>query len=251
MYTIELLLFLVLGFSVGSFLNVLIYRIPKRESILGRSYCDNCKKKLLWYDLIPLVSFVYLKGKCRFCKRKINFSIPLIELATAILFVLTFLKFPIIADFNLWFFLFFLSSLIVIFFTDLEDGIIPDKIIFPLFFLSLIYTVLTPNLLSHFLSFVIVFITFLLIDFLTRGKGLGLGDVKLMAIFGLIFGFPKVIIPLYLAFLTGAIVSLILVLWGKKRFHEDTIPFGPFLVIGGIIGVFMGEQLVSLLLSFW
>lgn len=248
---LELILFLILGFSIGSFLNMLVYRLPKGQFIFGRSYCDNCRKTLLWYDLIPLFSFIILSGKCRFCKKKINNQAPLVETLTALLFVCLLLKYPILTDLNLWFFLFFVSSLITIFFIDLNDGIIPNKITFPLFFISLIYVTLNPNLFNHILSSFFIFLLFLMIYLLTKGRGIGFGDVKLVLVIGLVFGFPKIIITSYLAFLTGAIVSLILILWGKKHLHKDTIPFGPFLVIGAIVGIFLGDSLVSLLLSFW
>ena len=243
-------LFFIFGISIGSFLNVLIYRIPKKENIFGRSYCDHCKKRLPWYDLVPIISFLSLHGKCRFCKKNIDSSIPFVEITTALLFIAAFLKFPIPTDYNLWFYLYFVSSLIAIFFIDFKSEIIPDKIIFPALFVSILFLILSNNSLNHILSGIGAFVFFLILSLLTRGKGMGGGDIKLVTLLGVILGFPNILISVYLAFLTGGILSLILILWKKKRFKGDTIPFGPFLALFGIISLFFGNQMVSLLLSF-
>lgn len=244
------ILIFVLGLSVGSFLNVLIYRLPKNENILGRSYCDHCKKRLFWYDLVPFLSYILLSGKCRYCKEEIDPFIPVVELITALLFTAIFLKFPIITDYNLWFYLYFVSSLIVVFFTDLKSEIIPDKIVFPALVFSIIFAILSVNPLNHILSGVGAFIFFILLALVTKGRGMGGGDIKLALFLGLILGFPNIVFSLYLAFLTGGVVSLILILWKKKKARGDTIPFGPFLVISGIISLIFTNQAVSLLLSF-
>lgn len=244
-------LFFILGLVVGSFLNVLIYRLPKNQSILGRSYCDRCKKTLPWFDLIPLLSFVFLSGRCRFCKKKIDWQIPTVELLSALSFVFIFLKFPLVTSLSLWFYLFFTSSLIAIFFIDLENGIIPDKITFPLFAVSVFYILPDFNFVNHLFSFIFTFLFFFLIFFVTQGRGIGFGDVKLASILGLVFGFPQIIVLLYLAFLTGGLISLILILWEKKHFRKDTISFGPFLVFGTMLTIFWGNQLVLLSSNFW
>lgn len=247
----EAIFFLIVGLSIGSFLNVLIYRIPRNEGFLsGRSYCDNCKKNLFWYDLIPVISFFLLKGKCRFCKNKISKQIPLVELLTAFLFLTTFLKFPVVSI-DLLFYLFIICSLVVIFFIDLNKGIIPNKILYPVFIVTLIFIFyFSPNFINHVISALASFLFFFLIYFLTKGKGMGFGDVKFAGFLGLLFGFPAVFICLYTAFLTGGVVGLILVIWGKKRFKKDTIAFGPFLSFGGVITIFLGDLLVLRLLSF-
>lgn len=245
-----MVLFLVLGFFIGSFLNVLIYRLPKNESFLkSRSYCDNCKKTLPWYDLIPLLSFVFLKGGCRFCKKNINYQIPLVEAVTGVLFAALYLKFSDIYDPIFYFNLLVLSGLIVIFFTDLNNEIIPDKILFPLFVLTLFFS-LDQNLLNHIFGGLLSFLFFLVIYLLSKGKAMGFGDVKFASLLGLLFGLPLSILSFYVAFLTGGITSLILILWGKKSLRKDTIPFGPFLSLGGVISIFLGDLLVSRLLSF-
>lgn len=247
---LEIILFFVFGLFVGSFLNVLIYRIPKDEGFLaGRSYCDNCKKNLNWYDLIPLLSYIALKGKCRFCKNKISRQIPLVELLTGIFFVLALLKYPLL-DISFIFYILVICSFLVIFFTDLGKGIIPNKILYPTFVIILIYVFSNQNLINHLISSFASFIFFFLIYFLSKGKGMGFGDVKFAAVLGLLLGFPLVITCFYIGFLTGGIVGLILVIWRKKRFKKDTIPFGPFLSLAGLISIFLGDLLVSRLLSF-
>ncbi len=267
----------ILGLSIGSFLNVLIDRIPKDESpFKGRSYCDKCKKTLKWHDLIPLISHLYLKGKCRYCRAHISFYYPLVELVTGILFVIAFvyvyglqstvysLSFSIFnSQFSIFlYYLFILSCFIVIFFTDIKYGIIPDKIVYPAIAIVTIYNLQFFHIRQGFggqatnnylLSAFGAFGFFLTLYLITRGKGMGFGDVKLSFLLGLVLGFPKVVVALYLAFLTGAIVGSILIIWRKKKLKGGTIPFGPFLIIGAVLSLFFGEKiihLVSLWLSF-
>lgn len=241
---------------------MLIDRIPHGESITkGRSYCDHCKKPLKWYDLIPVFSFLLLSGRCRYCRKKISLQYPLVELATGLLFIFVYwwdlgrfmiydLRFTNVIE--LFYLLFITSSFIVIFVTDLKYGIIPDKIIFPGIFVSLFYLILnTPYLiLGYFLSAIGAFLFFLALFLLTKGKGMGFGDVKLAFLLGLILGFPGIVVAGYTAFLTGAVVSTILVLWGKKRFFGGTIPFGPFLILGAFSGVFFKDFLIEKALGF-
>lgn len=250
----ELIIFL-FGLAVGSFLNVLIDRLPRDESIIkGRSYCDNCKKPLLWCDLIPLFSFVLLKGKCRHCRSPISLYYPIVELTTGILFVLVFLFFSqegimnhelrIMGLISVIYYLFIVPCLIVVFFTDLKYGIIPDRIVYPAILVSLLYLFIIPNSLFmiHVLSGLGAFLFFLFLYIITRGRGMGFGDVKLVFLLGLFLGWPYIIVALYFAFLTGAIVGCILILWRKKKLTGGTIPFGPFLVLGAIIAMFWGTR---------
>lgn len=273
----ELIIFF-FGLAVGSFLNVLIDRLPGDESVIkGRSYCDHCKKQLSWYDLIPLVSFLFLRGKCRYCHFPISYYYPTVELVTSVMFVLIFfLTFtseepPLsgvtseVADLStealakvegllrggssdlvtFGYYLFIISSFIAIFFTDLKYGIIPDKVVFAAILVSFFFLISQyPNILiSNVLSAFGAFLFFLLLHLVTRGRGMGLGDVKLVFLLGLFLGFPKVIVAFYIAFLTGAVVGCILVLWRKKKLSGGAIPFGPFLVLGAIIAMFWGPVL--------
>lgn len=251
-----LLILFIFGLFIGSFLNVLVDRIPKGESpIKGRSYCDKCKKNLKWYDLIPLLSFIFLKGKCRYCQTHLSFYYPIVEVVTGILFVLVFifvsgesimyqvLSIKYVLD--LLYYLFIVSSLIVIFFADLKYRIIPDKIIFPAILVSLAYILLNTYYLIPILSALGASLFFLFLFLITKGRGMGFGDVKFSFLMGLILGFPNIVVSLYVAFLTGAIVGCILILWQKKRIRGTSIPFGPFLVIGSLTAIFFGDVLAQ------
>lgn len=258
-------LIFVFGLVIGSFLNVLIYRLPQDMSIFGRSFCPKCRKKISWSDNIPLVSFVLLRGKCRKCHSPIFWQYPIVELLTGFMFVIViWFFFPVNFQFSIFiihqnasfayfqlilsmaYYLLIISTLIIIFFTDLRYGIIPDKITLPAVVISFIFLISQyPNLLvSNFLSGLgaAVFLGFLFL--ITRGRGMGLGDVKLAFLLGLFLGFPKIIPAFYLAFLTGAGVSIILILAGKKRFGQ-TISFGPFLVFGTILVFFFHEKILA------
>lgn len=253
----------IFGLFIGSFLNVLADRLPRGESVVrGRSHCEKCKKTLQWYDLIPLASYVFLRGKCRYCHTRLSFIYPIVEITTGVLFVITTifvlngLKFSI-SDFkfliSLIYYLFIVSSLIVIFFADLKYEIIPDKIVFPAIVVSALYLILNTQyaILPYLLSALGAGLFFLLLFLITKGKGMGLGDVKFAFLMGLILGFPNIVVSLYIAFLTGAIIGVALILWKRRKMSGATIPFGPFLVLGTLTALFWGgiifQKTISLL----
>lgn len=208
----------ILGLAVGSFLNVLIDRLPKGQNVLtGRSRCDYCSKTLRWYELIPLFSFFIQGGRCRRCHKKLSWQYPIVELATGIAFFYG--VHPLL-----------FSSLLVIFVADLKYQIIPDSMIV----IGVIGVI--GAIRENFFAAAGAAGFFLLLYVITRGRGMGLGDVKLAFLMGLILGFPKIVIACYLAFLTGAAVGVILILLGKKRW-KSKIAFGPFLVIGTLIAL--------------
>lgn len=258
-----IIIILILGLFFGSFLGVLVDRIPKNKNFIkGRSHCDKCKKELGILDLIPVLSFVFLKGKCRYCHAKLSFLYPIIEISTGIMFAVTYIfvvsnqiqnpNYLIINPLSLipfLYYLFIISSFIVIFFTDLKYGIIPDKIIFPAIAVSFLYLIFNTKypILNHLLSGFGALLFFLLISFIfyaiTKKQGMGGGDMKLSLLLGLFLGFPGIVISLYLAFLTGGILSIILIIWKKKAFLKDALPFGPFLIIGTLISLFWGNQI--------
>jgi len=232
-----------LGLVIGSFLNVVIYRLPRGLGFVrGRSFCPKCKHKINWFDNVPVISFLILKGRCRFCGRKISWRYPLIELLAGALFYLSYLSHLSFLNYLL------ICGLVVIFFIDLEHQIIPDEIVIPLSVLFLGYRLLTniQYLISNFLITGIVSFLFLyLIHLLTKGKGMGLGDVKLAFLMGLVLGFPKIVVAFYLAFLTGAFVGVILILLSRAKLKQK-IAFGPFLVFGTIFSLLWGEKIVTL-----
>ncbi len=253
---LSLFLLFVISIHVGSFLNVLIDRIPKGEGFVkGRSYCDHCKKRLRAFDLVPLFSFIFLRGKCRYCGQRISLYYPLVELLTALLFLLAIYSLPTAANQlfvmshlpSTLYYLFIVSCLITIFFTDLKYGIIPDKIVYPAILISFLFLILNSKflILNYLLSGLGAGLFFLILHVATRGKGMGAGDVKLAFLMGFLLGAPLVIISLYLAFLTGAAVSLILILWRKKT-RKDTISFGPFLTLGTYASLFWGKEILQI-----
>ncbi len=253
----EFIILFIFGLCIGSFLNVLADRLPQDGSVIkGRSRCDKCKKTLKWYDLIPLLSFVNLKGKCRYCHARLSFFYPIIELTTGVMFAITTFFILngsqfLISNFQLLitliYYLFIVSSLIVIFFADLKYGIIPDKIIFPSALISIAYLFFNHQslIINHLLSAIGASFFFLLLFLITKGRGMGFGDVKYAFLMGLVLGFPNIIVSLYVAFLTGAIVGCILIIWRKKALRGTSIPFGPFLVLGTLSAIFYGEVLVQ------
>lgn len=261
------LFFLILGLFIGSFLNVLVDRLPNgKNPLVGRSHCDYCKKVLAWNDLIPVVSFISTKGRCKYCKHKLSVFYPIVEISTGLLFIITYLFYMGNAV-GLVFSLFIVSVMIVIFFADLKYGIIPDLIVFPAIIISLIFLVLNnkpvigefilnpvsvhgnpSSLPFYLLSAVMCFLLFLFLFVATKGRAMGFGDVKFAFLLGLVLGPFPTIIMLYVAFLTGAIVGLILILW-KKKGMKHAIPFGPFLVEGFLISYFLGPQITHLILG--
>ncbi len=242
------LLLFIFGLIIGSFLNVLIDRLPLEETIKGRSHCDYCRHQLSALDLVPVLSFFYLKGSCRYCRQKISWFYPLVELTTAILFVLSWAYFPFHTFAIKVAYLGIVSCLIVVFFSDLKYQMIPDSIQIAFFVFSLF--ALGENIaplpfMRHAAASVGVMGPILLIYLFTRGVGMGFGDVKFTLTLGFLLGLEKGFIGLYLAFIIGAAFSIVLILLGKKRL-KSKIAFGPFLVTGAFIVLFWGDQLIEL-----
>ena len=222
----QLVFLFILGIITGSFLNVLALRLPKGESIWGRSRCDKCHKTLQWYDLVPLLSFVFSLGKCRYCKTPISPSYFFIELATGLLFV----WFDRILD------LIILGALIVIFIADLKYMTVPDIVAWPA--MALVIVLYPENWLGALLA-AGFFALFVLVS---RETWMGWGDVEIAFIMGFMLGFPEVIFALTLAFWLGAIVGVILIIKNKKNL-KSAIPFGPFLIIATILTLKLGFPL--------
>lgn len=246
-FFIILTLIFMIGITIGSFLNVLIDRLPRGESIMGRSYCEYCKHKLSWFDLFPLVSCLMLSGRCRYCNKKIPLGILFIELLTGVLFMLSFIYLGnTIQEKALY--LVIVSSLIVVFFADVKYMIIPDSIQLSIAiasFLLLLIRGLTLQILETRISAAVVTMLPLLIIYkFTKGKGMGFGDVKLALTIGLLFGLFGGALVLYIAFVTGSLTGLLLIIVKRKKLKQ-TIAFGPFLVIGITTMLFWGNQIVT------
>lgn len=247
------------GAVFGSFLNVLIYRLSKGQSpFVGRSKCPSCKKQISWQHNIPLISFFWLRGKCANCHKKISWHYPLVELLTASLFLWWYLigmnffrlegNYLDIVQPVFWLVMGML--LMVVFFADLWFGVIPDLINLLVLGLALIYRIVLVTtgqmrLIDFELAIMaglVLYLIFYFLVYITKGKGFGLGDVKLAPGLGLLLGWQKTIILWFVSFILGSLVAIILLLLRKKSMKQ-TIPFGPFLVIGTGIALFFGDKL--------
>jgi leader peptidase (prepilin peptidase) / N-methyltransferase len=248
------LFLLILGAVIGSFLNVVIYRLPRNESLVfPPSHCPHCRHKLSVIDLIPVVSYILIGGKCRYCHQPISPLYPIVESLTAVLFVTTYLLSIQHGFVYLSYILFILCILIAIFFIDLLKGIIPLYLVIVGSMVTIAYLAYAFSLtaiLTHVLSGLLAFGFFFFLFAITKGRGMGFGDVMLVFLLGLILGFPNIAIALYISFLSGAVFSLILIAIGSKRIRHDTIPFGPFLVLGTLVSLFWGNQIVEIVLQY-
>ncbi len=266
------LIIFIFGTCLGSFLNCIIYRLENRQSFLkGRSFCPNCQHQLTFFDLMPILSFVILRGKCRYCGKKISWQYPAVEIAAGILFLLIFLRFtvyPVWPSGTLPFiiYLFIISSLLIIIFVyDLKHYIIPDKVIYPAIGLVFLYRLFESfgfNVSSFlpagqadmlqvsrsFLGFLLTGISagafFFLLWLCSQGKWMGLGDVKLAFFIGLFLGLPNVLAAMFLAFFIGAIIGTGLIIGGKKTLKSQ-VPFGPFLIAGTFLALFWGREIIN------
>jgi len=233
------------GLVVGSFLNVVIDRLPRGESLLfPSSRCEACGRGLSTRDLLPVLSYVLLRGKCRFCGVPISWRLPLVELLTGGLFA--FLAWRLGLGLELFSSLVYVALFVPIFFIDLREGIIPDVIVFPGMALALGLALLEGRAVPALVGGGVGFGLFLAIYFLARG-GMGPGDVKLAGLLGLINGWPLVLVALLLAFVSGGLLaSVFLALRLKGR--KAPIPFGPFLVGGSFVALLWGQGLLDLYL---
>lgn len=247
----------VFGLTIGSFLNVLICRLPRGESILGHSKCPKCQKRISWRENIPFLSFVFLKGRCRNCRLPISLEYPIVELLTGFLFLWLFFIYGRQSMFLIYGF-FLISLFLVIAFIDLRHFVILDSLISAGFIIASLYLILNAlyfilpcNFFSCSVSdslFGALFFAGILfsIFLLTKGKGMGLGDVKLAALLGFIFGFKNSISVFYLTFMIGAITAIILLSF-KKANLKTQFPLGSVMSAAGIIFLFSDFNLLELI----
>ena len=236
--------FFIIGAVIGSFLNVCIYRLPKNLDIISkRSFCHRCKKKIKWFDNIPLISFLILKYKCRFCKKHISIQYFLVELVSAVFLCLTFSLISNLLDLILLSLIFYIF--IVIFVIDLKNYIIPDSLNFSLILLGIIknffpetslnlnqdmFQTLIGGAIGYFLIWIIIFSY----KKIRSIEAMGLGDAKLLSGFGFLFGLKSVFIILFVASIIGLAYSVPKLFTGKSSL-KTAIPFGPFLIISAIV----------------
>ena len=241
----------IFGAAIGSFLNVCIFRLPAETSIVKpSSRCPHCHHSLRYYDNIPLISFMILRGKCRDCGGKISWRYPLVELITALLALLLFLKFGLTLTFLTNFV--FTAVLIVITFIDLDHQIIPDIITLPgipIFFLAAIFLVKIPWLDSLFGLLIgggVLFMIAFVYEFISKREGMGGGDIKLLAMIGVFLGFKSLMFILLFSSFSGAIVGITAMII-KKQDMKYAVPFGPFLSAAAVAYLFWGDAFMRLL----
>lgn len=267
-----MILVFIFGSILGSFLNVCVHRMPLGESIVWpRSHCPKCKKRIPGYHNIPLISFILLGARCRFCKERISWRYPLIELLTALSLVGMFIRFGLSFDFFIY--LVFVSCLIVATFVDIQHRIIPDEIsvggMIVGFILSSIkglnLSPLTYNfrpMLNSFLGIIvgggIIYLTGYLFDLVYfkllknppiqgETESMGGGDVKLLAMIGAFLGWPAAVITFFLAPFFGAVIGIANLIVKK----DHTIPYGPFLSLAAVIALFWGVKIINFYASFF
>lgn len=263
--------FLILGIIIGSFLNVVILRFNTGKGLNGRSGCLSCNKKLHWHELVPVLSYFFLKGRCSGCKSKVSIQYPLVEIFTGLLFLGIFLKqipvfyyAPLLAIIGLVFYLTIWSILVVIFVYDFRHTIIPNKLVYAFAGLAFVFSLIqTPYDLwlvfpyyLDILSGFIFFTPFFLLWFFSGGRWIGLGDGKLALGIGFLLGFISGISAIILSFWIGALVAILFMLVSRLNIkgHNITIkseiPFAPFLIIGTLILFFVPLDILGLAFFF-
>ncbi|MCU0652274.1 MAG: prepilin peptidase [Candidatus Omnitrophica bacterium] len=263
---VKLIVFL-FGSLVGSFLNVCIHRMPLEESIVRpRSHCPKCKKTIFWYDNIPFLSYILLKGKCRYCKEKISPRYFLVELITALIFLLFYLRFGL--NFNFFFYIVFACGLIVATFVDIPHRIIPDEISVGGMFVGIILSAvkglelqplawswkpLFNSVAGALVGGGVIYLTGYLFDLVYfkllkkpaiqgETESMGGGDVKLMAMIGAFLGWQRALLTFFIAPFFGIVIGLYNLVTKK----EHLIPYGPFLSLAALVALFWADKIIRL-----
>jgi len=258
---IEFVLF-VLGLCIGSFINMGIYRVAvlyglkKKKFKVNkrkRSFCDYCGVDLPWWNNIPVISWFLLRGKSSCCNRKLPFVYPLVELLTGGMFLMVSMKYfelNLNSVLTVGFGFLVISFLIFSTFFDIKYMILPDFSTFILIGLAFVGVVFDEkNIIPYLLSALGGFLFLGFLNLITRGKGMGLGDVKLAIFMGLFLGWPKILVAYYLAFIVGAVYGVVMLLMKKVR-KRGEIAFGPFLIMGAVIAWMYGKDLLAIVNSY-
>jgi prepilin signal peptidase PulO-like enzyme (type II secretory pathway) len=267
MPTLFFIFIFVLGLIIGSFINCLVYRLHVGRSFVnGRSFCPHCKKMIAWYDNIPLASFLILRGHCRSCREKISLSYPLVELAVGILFVLVGINaapefsYPVslalaLAVLRDWL---FAAVLLALFLYDLKYYLVPDVLAVPGAIVALILNLVIYwadpvgsfwfALGRYLLAGVVAGGFFLLLFIISRGRWIGGGGIRLGFLIGFLTGWPLVLVALFLAYVSGALVGVLLIVL-KKKTMESAVPFGAFLAPSAFVTLLYGQSILHFYLS--
>jgi leader peptidase (prepilin peptidase)/N-methyltransferase len=245
--TVQIFVFL-FGAAVGSFLNVVIHRLPREESVVSPpSRCPGCGSRIAWYDNIPILSWLLLRGKCRTCQSPISGQYPLVELLNGLLTFFLFLRYGPTPGFLVLFLL--CSSLVAITFIDLEHQIIPDVISLPGILVGFACSSLVTgigwkdSLIGILVGGGSLFLVAWGYELLTKKEGMGGGDIKLLAMLGAFFGWRAVLFIIFAASLIGSVVGITLMLVQKKD-GKLAVPFGPFLAGGALLYIFFGPPII-------
>ena len=238
----------VFGSAIGSFLNVLIYRLPRQLSIVApHSFCPNCKKPIKWYENVPIVSYLLLRGKCSNCHKPIALRYPIVEALTGLLFVYAFSRFHLNLAF--FFMIFFFCGLIVIAFIDFSFQVIPDIISMPGIAAGILYQIIKGDFFAGLAGMIfgggLILVIRVIGGEVYKKEVMGMGDVYLTAMIGAFVGFPFIIPAIFIGALTGAILGVIYIL-STHQSRESPIPFGPFLAIGGTAVIIFEPQIYQL-----
>lgn len=249
------LIFILFGLLAGSFLNVVIDRMPSEQSLAyPPSHCHACNKRLGIKDLVPVLSYAWLRGRCRYCGQHIPLRLPLVEAATGVAFGLLFAYFGFSPELAVASFYFCL--LLVIAVIDLEHQLILNRLVYPAAVIATVFTFMfhrldfdiipaklhmVPNIAQAAIGCTIGLVLFLLIAILSRG-GMGMGDVKMAALMGIMLGFPSVLVAIFLAVITGGITAIVL-LATRKKGRKQAVPFGPFLALGTMLALIWGNAI--------
>jgi len=240
------------GAVFGSFMNVVIYRLPRSLSIVKpRSFCPKCRKPIPGYENIPIVSFILLHGRCARCRTPISWQYPAVEALTGIIFLFLFLRYGL--TFDLFFFLLFFCGLIMISGIDLTHQLIPDIISLPGIVLGIAYQLTKHNLLYGIIGAVfgggLILMIRVLGGWAYKKEVMGMGDVYLTAMIGAFVGFPNVILAIFIAAVFGAVIGIIYLSVTRKQ-RETPIPFGPFLSLGGAAVIVTRIELLNIITRF-
>jgi leader peptidase (prepilin peptidase)/N-methyltransferase len=251
--------FTLVGLAVGSFLNVCIDRLPRRKSLVSPpSHCDACGRSLTPLDLVPVISYLWLRGRCRYCGERIPRRVIIVEALTGLIFLLAFWRFELTPRFGIA--AFWSCVFLIIIFIDLEHKLILNKVTYPAAVIALvllgadsifpgagifgdIHLVPQPSIWSGLIGGAIGF-TFFLLVFIINPRGMGMGDVKLVALIGLATGFPLALAALFIGIFIGGLAAVLL-LSLKKKGRKDIMPYGVFLGIGPIIALLWGSGIID------
>jgi len=246
--TLYILFIILISSVLGSFFNMLIHRLPRNQEIVKKpSHCPKCQHKLTWLDLLPILSYLFLKGRCRYCREKIASRYLLVEISSVFLFTTCWLIFG--PTYLFLKYSFFLSIMLLIFFTDLETKKIPDSLNYVLVCIGLLLGFYQHTIVDSILGLIIGSLIFLSIGFLAKlyykKDALGGGDVKLSGAIGAYWGLSIMLFSIYFSFLIGGLVSIFLIIL-KKKTNQDYIAFGPFMVLGSILALLISDYLIIL-----